>query len=331
MFQLNDAWEEARKIFSGCNEPTLLRWMTDAAALIWAKIDTEGTKGYLDVCSVGCNCTDSNGCRQNCGRRCLTLPREVATVIGVNIGGRPALGYSQLFNFHLNGPGDCRQSCEFSWQDLGASYSTFRDLITPAKLVVYTQTPEDNNKEFIVFGYDSNGNVLRRQVAGEWRNGLAIPTIFGAAIPDDDAPLVARITGIFKEPSVGSMRLSTTDDSGATGVLLGIYEPDETTPQFRRIQLNRACNWARVAYLRNSPNFTSRYDHVPLLSRRGFLLAMQAIKEYNERQLADAHAFEADAARLEAEQQMKLEAPTYMPIQVVSLNHLRGEDYYDIE
>ena len=79
------------------------------------------------------------------------MPREMSTVIAVNIGGRPALGYGQLFNHHQNGPGDCRRSCEFSWMDLGANHATFRDLITPAKLVSYLQTAEDNNKAAYCF------------------------------------------------------------------------------------------------------------------------------------------------------------------------------------
>lgn len=331
MFRVEDVYDESKKIVGICDDIKLFRLLGDAASLICNKADLEGLKGTLDICSVGCGCSGPRPCCDTCGRRCLTMPREVETVVAVNIGGKPALGYAQLFNHHLNGPGDCACGCEFSWLDLGAYYSTFRDLITPAKLVVYTQTPLDNNKEFIVYGYDNQGNVLRRQVAGEWKNGLAIPTIFGAAIPDEGAPTVARITGIFKAASVGSMRLSTIDDSGATGVLLGVYEPDETVPQFRRIQLNRSCNWARVSYLKSSPTFNSRYDHIPLKSRRAFLLAVQAVKHYMDLQIGDAHAFESDAARLEVEAQNKLDAPLFMPVQIVDLNSLRDKRDYSLE
>lgn len=331
MFRVEDVYDEAKKIVGVCDDTKLFRWLGDAASLICNKADLEGLKGTLDICSVGCSCSGERPCGKSCGRMCLTMPREVETVIAVNIGGRPALGYAQLFNHHLNGPGDCCTPCSWSWQDLGGYFSTFRDLITPAKLVVYTQNALDNNKEFIVYGYDSNGQVLRRQVNGQWKNGLAIPTIFGMAIPDEDAPLVARITGIFKQSSVASMRLSTIDDSGTTGVLLGLYEPDEEVPQFRRIQLNRSCGWARVSYLKSSPTFNSRYDHIPLKSRRALLLAVQAVKEYSTLQIAAAHAFEADAARLEVEAQNKLDAPLYMPIQVVDLNSLRDKRDYRIE
>lgn len=331
MFQIKDIFDEGKKIAGICDDEKLYRWFGDATSLIVNKADLEGLKGWIDVCSVGCNCTGERPCRGNCGRRCLTLPREVETVLAINIGGQPSLGYGQNFAFHLNGPGSCRQSCDWSWMDLGANYYTYRDLITPAKVVAYLQTPADNGKQLIILGYDANGNVLQRQVGGQWVAGYAVPTIYGVALPDDEAPLIARITGVHKDVTVGSIRLSTLDDSGQTGVLLGVYEGSETVPQYRRVQLNRSCNWARVAYMKNSPTFSSRDDHVPLKSRRAFLLAMQAVKLYSEQQISDAHSFEADAARLEVEAQEKLDAPLYFPLMVVDRNSLREKCNYWLE
>jgi len=326
---VTDIYDESKKILGACDDVKLFRWLGDAASLVCNKADLEGLKGWLDICTAGCRCTGAQPCSRSCGRQCLTMPAEVETVLAINIGGRPALGLAQNYNFHLNGLGDCCTSCDWSWQDLGENYYTFRDLITPAKLVVYLQTPEDNNKEFIVYGYDIDGNLLRRQVGGVWKDGYAVPTIFGIAVPDENAPTIARITAIFKAPTVGSVRLSTIDDSGLTGVLLGTYEPNQTIPQFRRVQLNRCTKWARVAYMKTSPTFLTRDDHIPLKSRRGFLCAVQAVKFYSEADLARAHAFEADAARMEVEAQEKLDAPLYFPIQVVDRNSLRDKcDYW---
>jgi len=333
VFVLQEAEEEARKIIGQCDEETFLKWCSDVVLLISAKMDTEAFKGTLDICtSGGCDCGSSKQCHRGnkCGKRCVTLPREVETVIAANIGGRPSLGFGQLFNFHLNGPGDCRQTCEWSWVDDGANHCTYKDLLTPAKLVAYLQTEEDNGKKLIVFGYDVHGNVLRRQVGGVWLDGYQVPTIFGYAIPDVDAPLIARITGVTKELSAGSMRLATIDSSGLTGVNLAVYEPDETVPQYRRIILNRTCDWVRIAYLKSSKRFRSVFDHVPLHSRLAFLLGMQARKQYKALQLADAHAFEADAARLELEVQMKFEPPVLFPVQVDDRNNLRDKSDYQI-
>lgn len=334
MFQILDIEEEARKIIGLCDDLKFFRWCSDVVTMISFKADLEGWKGELDICTAGCSCESSSTCNcgATCGRRCVSLPREVETVLGVNIGGQPALGFGQLFNFHINGPGDLRNSCDWSWQDKGNWHFTYRDLITPAKLVAFLQSEEDNGKSLVVMGYDSNGNVLRRNVGGKWLDGYQVPTVFGYAIPDAEAPTVARITGVIKDATAGSIRLATTDSSGGTGVNLAVYEPDERIPQYRRIMLNRSCNWVRVAYLRSSKQFTSRYDRVPLNSRLAFLIGMQARKFYATPSIAEAHAYEADAARLELEVQSKLEpTTTYNPIQVIDRSQsLRAKDDYDI-
>jgi hypothetical protein len=215
--------------------------------------------------------------------------------------------------------------------DQGNYHATFRDLTHPRKVVTYLQSEQDDNSTFIIYGFDRHGNVLRRVENGQTINGYKVPTIFGVAVPDVSAPEIGRITGIFKDRTVGNIRLSTIEDDGHSGTLLGIYEPDETTPQYRRIMLNRSCNWARVAYRKTNPTFFSRYDHVPLKSRVGLLLAVQARKHYADSQVEDAHAFEADAVRLETEAQQVAEATTtFMPVQVIDMSNPRDKYDYDI-
>lgn len=327
MFRLDDVWDEGLKIVGACSESRLIKKFGDAASLIVNKNDFEGLKGWLDICTTGCSCSPgSQSCQSTCcGWRCIALPREVAVPLAVNIGGRPTLGFGQLFNFHLNGPGDCRQTCEWSWQDQGGWHATYRDVTTPVKLVAHLQTDADDGKELVVFGYDTDGNKLRREVAGEWRDGIQIPTQYGYAIPATDAPKVARITGVFKDTTAGTVKLA-----GVDGTIFGVYEPDERTPQFRRIKISRSCSWVRVAYMKDLNSFSSRYDHVPLRSRIAFLLALQAVKHYSDREWAEAHAAEADAARLEIEAQMKIEPPTYTPIQVINRADALREDDADI-
>lgn len=338
MFTLDSIFDEARKIMGACDEDRLLRWLSDAVALVANKADLDGLRGYLDICTHGCSCGTVGACSggstcnspAGCGRKCVSLPREVETVIGINIGGQPVLFRGELFKFHLNGPGDCRTVCEWAANDLGHNFCTMRDIITPAKVVAYLETEEDSGKKLIVYGYDVNGATLKRQVNGAWVPGYQVPTIFGAAIPDDTAPVIARITNVFKDKTVGNIRLATVDSSGTTGINLAIYEPDEQTPNYTRIQLNRSCNWVRIAYLKTNPTFHSRYDHVPLRSPRAVLLALQAIKHYSEKMYADAHLVEADAARLEIEAQLKAEPPTYNPIQVVDMSQPRDKYDYDV-
>lgn len=333
MFIVRDIYNEGKKIMGSCSDEQFFAWCADTVSMIANKLDLEGWKLYLDICTAGCSCSSGGQCRtdKTCGRRCVTLPREVQTVQQVLIGGEPALGFDQTFAFHLNGPGKCRQTCDWSWIDAGAWHCTYRDLITPAQLVVYSQFPEDNGKMFIVYGYDANGNKLRREECNQWMDGIRLPVIYGYAIPDSTAPFVARITGILKDETVGSLRLATTDSSGNTGVNLGVYEPDERVPQFRRIILNRSCDWVRISAIKSNPSFSSQFDRVPMQSRLAFLIGLQARKYYAAYDIASAHASEADAARLEFEAQSKLDAPLYAPMQFVDRSQsLKDRSDYDI-
>lgn len=315
-FLVTDIFDEAKKIVGSCNEDTFFRWLTDAISLISNKMDPESLRGYLDICTTGGNC--------------VTLPREVLTVLAVNIGGRPTLGKDVLFSFHQNGPGDCRGNCAWSWYDQGGAHFTYKDIVEPVKLVAYLQRPEDTGSKLIVYGYDDAGNRLRHQVSGQWIDGFPIPTIYGYAIPDSSMPKIARIVGIVKDRTVGSVRLSTIDDSGVTGTLLGVYEPDETLPQFRRIKLQRNCGWVRIAYIRVNPKILAKTDLIPLRSRTAFLLALRALKFYNDQSLGEAQTYEANAVRLEVEAQQNAEAPLFHPIQVLDLNNLQDKTDFDV-
>lgn len=317
MFQIAEVESEARKIIGTCNDELFYRWCTDAVTLVGSKGEFNAWQGFLDICSTG-------------GGRCVTLPREVQTVIAVTICGHPTLAKSSLFGFHINGPGDRCHKCEWSWEDGLDNHSTYRDLTCPSKLVAYTTSEVDNNSELIVHGFDSHGDRLRHVVGNEYRDGLLIPTLYGYAIPQSDAPMVARITGITKQITVGSVRLSTIDDSGNTGVLLTVLEPDERLPQYRRIRLNRCAPYFTIAYRKTNPVIMSRYDRVPLKSRLAFLLAIRALKFYNNQEIALAHSYEADSARLEIEQQNIAEPPTYHPIMVVDWNQPQDKTDWDI-
>lgn len=317
MFQFFEVESEFKKIIGTCDDALLFRWATDALALVGNKADFNAWLGWVDICSTG-------------GGRCVTLPRQVQTVLAVNICGCPTLQKSWLFNMHLNGPGDKCGKCEFSFLDQLDNHSTYRDLVCPSKLVAYTSDPADNGSEFLVHGFDDKGNKLRHSVSGEYRDGLLIPTIFGYAIPQADQPTTAKISGITKAITRGSIRLSTIDDSGQTGTLLGVYDPDERWPQYRRIKLNRCAPVFTVAFRMTNPTITSRYDRIPLKSRLAYLFAAHSLNRYRDLDIGLAHQFEADAARLELEAQNVAEPPSYSPIGIIDWNQPQNKDDFDI-
>ena len=315
MLIVSEVWEEAKEIFGHCDEPKLYRWISDAIELLANKGDIDMLVGYLDICTTG---------------QCITLPREVETVLAVNIGGRPSLGHDELFSFHLNGPGDFRTSCDFDWFNTG-SFPTYRDLPCPARLITFLDSQEDEGKRLRVFGFDDQNRPLRTLEGGVWTDGLLVPTIFGYALPSSDDPKVARITDIVKDPTAANMRLSSFDGSSATGTLLGIYEPEEVHPRYRRIRISRCSDWVRICYRKRTVAVKTQTDRILLHSRPALILAMHALQKYREKDLGLAMQFEAQATRLLTEKEAILTSPVGNPIQVEDRNGLMARGIDDVE
>lgn len=314
MINVADIYEMASNIFGHCNEKILLRQISDAVQLLANKGEVFPLTAFLDICPQG---------------NCITLPREVETPIAVSLGGRPALGRDMLFEFHLNGPGEGCTPCDFSWVD-GGETPVYRDLICPAKLVSYLDSPEDQGKELRVFGFDDQNRPLRTKVGETYSDGYLVPTIFGYALPDSTAPWISRITSVRKVLTVANMRLSSFDNSSSSGTLIGIYEPDEVEPIYRRIKLHTPCSsWVRIFFRRRSLELRSRTDRIYLHSRPALHLAMRAIKAYDQADIAGGVQYEAQATRLLTERESVLQAPVANPIQVSDRATALGQDFMD--
>lgn len=312
--QVIDILDDARKIFRGCDEENLFNKIGDAIELLAQKGEFDPLVGYVDLCVSG---------------SCVTLPREVETVIAINLDGHPSIGRNPLFSFHLNGPGDFSTRCR-SWTDVG-QFPTYRDMHCPGQLVAFLDNEEDNDSELWVFGFDWENKPLRSQVNGIWRDGILIPTVLGYALPASDSPVVARITAIVKARTVGNVRLSSFDNSSSTGTLLGIFEPDETEPLYRRIKLSNCSSWARIHYRKKTYKVHSQYDRILLHSRLALILSMRAVQSWHDGDMQAAMGYEANAVRMITEKETSLESPAMTPIQVDDHNSIKNSGWDDVQ
>jgi len=299
-FQIGAVLSEARRILGTCPQSVVLSKISQAVEILANAGDFDPLMGYLDICTAGC---------------IVTLPREVSNILAVNIGGTPSMARSQHYNFHLNGPGDCTGLCNYSWQDLGL-VPTYRELISPSKLIAFVQLAEDAGAELWAYGEDVLGNVIRTKENGVWFNGYRIPTVFGYALPDSTAPTFARVLRVRKAETVGSIRLSSFDNGIGTGTLLGNFQWDETDPQYRRIKLHTCADWIRIAFRRAIPLFASTDDWVPMPSLTALFAMLEAMKYYQEGDLARAAGFEATARRWLTEAIWASTPPGQEPVQV---------------
>ena len=298
-FLVSDVLDDARMILGVCDNTIVFRRLTEAIELLAMKSDYDFLTGCVDICTDG---------------EIVTLPRDVESLLAVNISGMPAIPGNQLFQFHQNGSGSGPR-CDYRWIELG-TFPTYRDLTCASKLVAFLDNPADGSVKLVVHGYDHEGRVLTHTIAGVQHDGALIPMTYGYALPASDAPKISRITGISKGVSKGMIRLSSFDGSTTTGTLIGIYEPDETSPQYRRITVNPSCDVITVLYRRSTFEVRRTSDRILLHSRLALLLALKAVKAYQDDMLDLGVGFEKTAARIIMEKEERVGSQVQQGIQV---------------
>lgn len=301
MTVVNTIWDEAKKIIGNADDAVMFRRLTDAVEILNGKGDFDAFLGTLDICASS---------------KIVTLPPEVETILGVNICGRPALARDELFQFHLNGPGTCGKAIRWEWMDLNQS-PTYRELPCPGQVYGYCVEEGDVNAEVWVYGLDQNQDVVRTEISeGVFRDGWKIPIFQTTGTPGEGAPFFSRITSVRKALTNGPIRLTTIN--GVDEVLLGVYQSYDTIPMFRRIQLSCCADWVRIKYRKRSIEIRSRYDLIPVEPRQAIIMAMRALKAYDEPGgFAEGEAFESTAVRWMVERQHTLAPATVHPMQVL--------------
>lgn len=287
-----------RRLLGSCSESALFERITQAVEALANSGDLDLLMGDVDLCV---------------SNRCVTLPREVDNVLAININGTPAIPRDQVFRYHLNGPGNYGH-VGWSWQDKNWA-CTYRDLTVPSKIVAWVTNEVDAGKEVWVYGLDQNQMQVRSLVNGVWVEGWQVPTIFNYVMPSSDAPMFSRITRVRKEVTQGPIRLGTWDSSATTGIMLGVYEADETDPQYRRIMLSVDAEYITVRYRKRLFQIKSQHDWIPLPSRNAVLFMLRALKEYDS-DVAKGEEYEANARRFLTEAEAAQTTPGVSPIQV---------------
>lgn len=301
MTLVNDIWKDVSKILGNASDELKFQRLTEATELVANKGDFNTLMGTLDVSVVS---------------RVVTLPPEVENILALSMAGQPALARDELYLYHLNGMGMCGQPIRYEWIDL-ANFCTYREITCAGKLWGYCVESEDANCEFWVYGFDQNNNWIRTEISpGVWRDGWKVPITVNSQSQPADAPYFSRITSVRKPVTVGPVRLTILN--GVEEILLGYYQPYETVPQYRRIQLSHDVDWVRIKFRRRNFAVRSRYDVLPIAPAQAVVMAVRALKAYDEPGMfAQAEAFEATAVRWATEKQFVSAPPVAHPIQVL--------------
>lgn len=169
---------------------------------------------------------------------CVTWPREIETPMAASVCHLQTPIRSAWFEFSENGFGqiDPEHNCLNALLDRGEA-PAFDDVVgTNKKLAVYADKTESAGKYITLQFYDTNGQWVRTQFNGSWIDGERIP-IGPTAGTYNYTNAVVRPGGllrVYKDATVGVVRLYEYDTVTTALRPLAYYQPDETVPAYRR-------------------------------------------------------------------------------------------------
>lgn len=311
MVTVADVWPDVNLVFGTCDDEFKFRRLNDAIELLANKGEWQPALVYLDV--------------QTDGNRTITLPSEIETPLAVLIGGKPALGHDRLFEYHLNGPGQDWSECQWKWRD-GGQHPVMVDPNGTKGLAAVSESSADLSEVVRVYGLSDTGSLLRTEVSpGSFEDGIEL-SIQAAPAALFSAEKPAKIFRISKPATAGRVKILDED-----GAILSDLQPFETSPVYRRIAINRDADTVRIFARRTTYRVYRQTDIIPLPQRYALVLAMRALRAYDDQMLDTALGFEAQAARMTAEKHFRLQPPVSMPVQVNIAGSLssHGDDIFD--
>lgn len=285
MILVSDVYSDVQRILGTCEDAPVYSRISDAVEILCHKTEIDPLLGWVDI-NTG-------------GGRFVTLPREVETVLSLNISGIPSFPRNRWAEFHLNGRGsDATQSASYFWDDKG-DYPTIFDPTEPVQLSVVAVSSDDvASGELWAYGYDAADKKIYTLVGGSLVEGWSVPLNSAPVAPTSDAPFFKRITAVKRTSGKGFMTLNGTADQASVPSLLGLYEPNDTLPKFRRISLSQGACWVRVQYRRKIYAIKTQNDFIPLHSKYALLLMCKALQKYDNDKIEEGLAYEKKALEL---------------------------------
>jgi hypothetical protein len=185
-----------------------------------------------------------NDCSNSyCG---ITLPRDFQTIEAAWFNDYPIELRSSWREFQTGISPEC--ACSLQKLDMPGQFSTFLDIpsATHRRLKVMCFNKADEGKRLLIRGID----LLDRPYAWDVKLTMAVQ------LSPIEFKLINPQGGILKDRTVG--RVIVQDDESRT---LGIYEPDETLPAYRRVKITGIPDGCSVINIRAARRYFPLYDN----------------------------------------------------------------------
>ena len=197
--------------------PKVVEAINEAIMRLLPKMPAEGTIARFRFCI-------SNGT--------ITMPREIQTLLAVNVDTTPVSIFSRWYEFLNYGPGtmDDNQSNSQDFIDLGDGFATHTDINT-ARPILVVAGAEEQDKTIRIMGNDENGLEVRSD------DGPGEAVKINKLFPIYTAKKFSAITSVVKPVTKGYVYLSAYEPVVLERYALAIYHPDETNPSYRRYRV----------------------------------------------------------------------------------------------
>lgn len=173
----------------------------------------------------------------------LTLPRQIARVINLDVCQHPVRIQNEFFEFmefgigkqpHWRG-GTGSARCRFLEMYDRGTVPTFVDLPANSIIRVYLTSGDDGGQRVLLQGLDTNGDTVYSQDGYNQVEGQFVSLV----APFVDLPFqLSRITGIQKDVTSAPVQIFAVDPTTGTQTLLLTMDPGEGVAGYRRYLIN---------------------------------------------------------------------------------------------
>lgn len=191
----------------------------------------------------------------------VALPRDVKTILKLNINGQPTFTRSRLFEFTLNTEGSVDgEEIGYSHSDRG--YTCIQDEThLPGRMSYLCSNSDDAGKGITVEGTDEAGRVISERV-------------LAALVPAQGSKIFYSVTQVVRDATTADCMLL------CEGETIGQYYATETHPSYRVIKLSKKAVTVRIMYRRHVFKLASLDDVVPVNSALAIIHATKAVRYY---------------------------------------------------
>lgn len=170
---------------------------------------------------------------------CITWPRFVKTILGMNVCGYgiPIRNAWYEFQLYRKAPSTAECNCDGTELLDRGTVCQHQDFAGLSKIRIYPANSTDVGKRVLLQGKDANGDTIRTLDGSVWVDGEYV-TLASPFIESTKQFAAPSLTGVQKPLTNGLLTVTAVNVATGAQTEIAVWEPSETAPAYRRTYLN---------------------------------------------------------------------------------------------